>query len=174
MADSWPGSSYSYRNMGSFCHHVFKQNVIPAITLSFLAALSQPCKFQWQIVLLLHASQRLCACAFSHVLHPLPDCGTHHSQLCLCVAAWGKGFQLILVHDCVHEVPWVWDRPIHFSFVHQRLLYLKGSPSLHAVQGAAHMSFSFIYLFSWYTLGQHLWFYLILSPSLSIWYRVFD
>lgn len=44
MADSWTGSSYSYRDMGSFCHQVFKQNVIPAITLSFFAALSQPCK----------------------------------------------------------------------------------------------------------------------------------
>lgn len=44
MADSWPGSSYSYWDMGSFCHHVFKQNVIPAIRLSFLAALSRCCE----------------------------------------------------------------------------------------------------------------------------------
>lgn len=39
--------------MGSFCHQVFKQNVILVITLSFLAALSQPCKT---------SSDRLFAC----------------------------------------------------------------------------------------------------------------
>lgn len=50
MADSWPSSSYCYKDMGSFCHRVFKQNVILAITLSFLASLSLPYKVQWQIV----------------------------------------------------------------------------------------------------------------------------
>lgn len=117
MADSWPGSSYSYRDTGSFCHHVFKQNVIPAIRLSFLAALSQCCeKVQWLIVLLPNASRLLCACAFSHVLHPLPECSTHHSQLCsfFSTTAWGRAPLLFWVYECVHEVLCVCDRPIHF------------------------------------------------------------
>lgn len=44
MATSRPDGSYSYRDVGSFCHHVFKQNVIRAIRLSYLAAVSQLCK----------------------------------------------------------------------------------------------------------------------------------
>lgn len=142
MADSWPGSSYSYRDMGSFCHHVFKQNVIPAITLSFLASLSLPYKVQWQIVLLLHASRqfmRLCffflRFFFPHVLHPLPDCSTHHSQLCFCAALRGGASQLFLVLECVREVLWAGDRPIHFAFVHQHLLYWRGSTCFRAAQG---------------------------------------
>lgn len=96
MADSWPGSSYSYRDMGSFCHHIFKQNVIPAIRLSFLAALSRCCeKVHWLIVLLPNASQLLCACAFSHVFQLLPDCSAHHSQLYILCSSTRKSLSVI-------------------------------------------------------------------------------
>jgi len=50
-------------------------------------------------------------------------------SIVLCVAARGRNSLLFLVHECVREVLWVWDRPIHFTFVHQHLLYLRGSPA---------------------------------------------
>ena len=146
MADSWPGSSYSYRDMESFCHHVFKQNVIPAIRLSFLAALSQPCKSpvtDRSPAACLSAVMRLCffprTSTFAWLRHT-------SLSIVLCVAARGRASLLFLVYECVHEVLCVWDRRIHFTYVHYHLLYLRGSPSFHAAQGAVcvHASISFI------------------------------
>lgn len=126
MADS----SYTYRDVGSFCHRVFKQNVISAIRLSFLAALSQPREVQWQIVLPANAFRLLCACAFfSHVLH-LCLTAAHITLNCpLCSSTRQSRLAVILVCECVREVLSVRGRPIHFTFLHHHLLYLRGSPA---------------------------------------------
>lgn len=138
MADSWPSSSYSYRDTGSFCHHVFKQNVIPAIRLSFLAALSQRCeKVQWLIVLLPKASRPLCACAFSHVLHPLPECSTHHSQLCSFFLQQHEE-EPLCYFGCMNVSMRCYAFATGlfiFARVRRHLLYLRGSPCFHATLG---------------------------------------
>lgn len=147
IADSWPGSSYGYRDMGSFCHHVFKQNVIPAIGLSFWAPLSQPCKKSSD------RSSSCCTLLSSYMPAHFPT----YFNLCLTVAhitlncaLWNSARKSLSVIFGVWMCPWgvvcVQDRPIHFTFVSHRLLYSRGSRGFHAAQRPVfvQLSISFI------------------------------